>query len=219
MHVQNRKPPSLLASFVVAALLFIGSAGCKTDVQPDACFTTESSQYTIYDKIKFNNCTSEGYSYTWEFDDGSVSTQENPTHQYDEPGKYRVSLKASSENDEFQDYAYKVLEVLEPVVGLWQIDYVKKECRLVDSTVTSEMANSRNNYLKIQREGNYRLNLYNEIDTGEWRYQNNALTLADTTYQVQTIDEQKMELFRTYPADSNCINGIDRTLKLTRQTN
>jgi PKD repeat protein len=48
--------------------------------------------------VEFRDMSSGGaVSWQWDFGDGSVSTQQNPTHVYAEPGKYTVSLTATSE--------------------------------------------------------------------------------------------------------------------------
>src|SRR5690554_1425496 len=39
------------------------------------------------------------YSYYWEFDDGTFSKEENPTHQYKTPGDYEVKLWATNNYD------------------------------------------------------------------------------------------------------------------------
>lgn len=195
-------------------------AGCKKDFQPEACFTTSNNQYTIYDNIEFDNCTSEGSTYKWDFGDGTTSTQINPVHKYDQPGEYRVSMKASSKNDEFQDFAYKVLEILEPVVGLWRVDNVKHTCFInTDSAVTSTTANGSNNFLKVKREGDFRFNIGNKDDQGEWSYNQTSLDLADTTYQVKTLNEEEMVLMRELSPDDKCPNGSEKQYFLTRQTN
>jgi hypothetical protein len=218
MLIGKRKARFIPLCFTVGALLLV--AGCKKDFQPEACFTTSNNQYTIYDNIEFDNCTSEGSTYKWDFGDGSTSTQINPVHKYDQPGEYRVSMKASSKNDEFQDFAYKVLEILEPVVGLWRVDYVEHTCFISsDSSVTSTTANGGNNFLKVKREGDFRFNIGNMDDQGEWTYNQTSLDLADTTYQVETLNEEEMVLMRELPSDDQCPVGSEKQYFLTRQTN
>ncbi|PSR05297.1 MAG: hypothetical protein BRD50_01420 [Bacteroidetes bacterium SW_11_45_7] len=192
MLLGKRKARFIPLCFIVGTLLLV--AGCKKDFQPEACFTTSNNQYTIYDNIEFDNCTSEGSTYKWDFGDGSTSTQINPVHKYDQPGEYRVSMKASSKNDEFQDFSYKVLEILEPVVGLWRVDYVEHTC-------------------------DYRFNIGNTDDQGEWSYNQTSLDLADTTYQVETLNEEEMVLMRELPSDDQCPVGSEKQYFLTRQTN
>ncbi|NJK85572.1 MAG: PKD domain-containing protein [Bacteroidales bacterium] len=48
--------------------------------------------------MAFQNNTTDGSSYLWDFGDGSVSTEISPQHQYEHPGEYTVSLRANSSN-------------------------------------------------------------------------------------------------------------------------
>ncbi|MBK6611603.1 MAG: PKD domain-containing protein [Sphingobacteriales bacterium] len=44
--------------------------------------------------ISFNNQTNNGATYLWEFGDGGTSTDEDPTHTYNKPGDFTVTLTA-----------------------------------------------------------------------------------------------------------------------------
>jgi PKD repeat protein len=44
------------------------------------------------------NSDQSGYSYLWSFGDGFISTLPNPTHAYDHPGTYLVSLRVTAPN-------------------------------------------------------------------------------------------------------------------------
>ncbi|MBI1837122.1 MAG: M4 family metallopeptidase [Flavobacteriia bacterium] len=60
-----------------------------------------SSTYscTIPATITFNNISTNGNSYIWDFGDGSSSTLENPTHTYTNQGTYNVMLIVSGTGD------------------------------------------------------------------------------------------------------------------------
>jgi gliding motility-associated-like protein len=47
--------------------------------------------------IQFHNLTTGGVSYQWWFDDGGQSTLVNPTHTYDVPATYEITLVATNE--------------------------------------------------------------------------------------------------------------------------
>jgi len=49
--------------------------------------------------IKFVNNSINGSSYRWEFGDGNISYDENPSHTYTEPGLFTVSLYVWSEHE------------------------------------------------------------------------------------------------------------------------
>ncbi|HIP37035.1 MAG TPA: PKD domain-containing protein [Crocinitomix sp.] len=48
--------------------------------------------------VSFTNTSSNGVTYTWDFGDGSTSTDMNPTHTYAQNGLYTVTLIATSAN-------------------------------------------------------------------------------------------------------------------------
>jgi len=47
--------------------------------------------------FSFDNGSENATSYSWEFGDGNVSSLTDPTHKYELPGSYRVTLYASNE--------------------------------------------------------------------------------------------------------------------------
>lgn len=86
-----------LLSVSLFSLLFFN--GCINYNHPnneylDACFSTSMNEYEVWQSVYFNNCSSGADSYTWEFGDGTSSTESNPTHEYQNPGTYQVKLSA-----------------------------------------------------------------------------------------------------------------------------
>jgi len=68
---------------------------CKKDTVeagPDVFFSTAIDAYTV----TFTNKTTGAASYKWDFGDGTVSTEENPTHVYPGKGKYVPTLYATA---------------------------------------------------------------------------------------------------------------------------
>lgn len=63
---------------------------------PTASFTqtTGNNSYSIV----FNNTSTNATSYLWDFGNGQTSTQQNPTHVYNQDGTYTVTLTANSGN-------------------------------------------------------------------------------------------------------------------------
>jgi gliding motility-associated-like protein len=45
--------------------------------------------------VEFTNTSTYGVSYLWDFGDGTVSNEENPSHVYYQPGTYNVTLTAT----------------------------------------------------------------------------------------------------------------------------
>ena len=65
-----------------------------TVVKPDANFTVISDPVVENLPVSFQNLTSNGFVYEWFFGDGSYSNDIHPSHVYDEPGVYPVTLVA-----------------------------------------------------------------------------------------------------------------------------
>ena len=64
-------------------------------VKPDANFTIISDPVVENLPITFQNLTTNGYVYEWYFGDGGYSEDVHPSHTYDEPGIYEVTLVAT----------------------------------------------------------------------------------------------------------------------------
>ena len=64
-------------------------------VKPDANFTIVSDPVVENLPISFQNLTTNGYVYEWYFGDGGYSEDVHPSHTYDEPGIYEVTLVAT----------------------------------------------------------------------------------------------------------------------------
>ena len=47
--------------------------------------------------VEFENTTPEASSFEWDFGDGGTSTQESPTHIFDDPGNFDVKLTATND--------------------------------------------------------------------------------------------------------------------------
>ena len=60
---------------------------------PVAGFTSSANDATV----DFTNTSTNATTYSWDFGDGNDSTEENPSHTYDEDGTYTVILTATNE--------------------------------------------------------------------------------------------------------------------------
>jgi gliding motility-associated-like protein len=64
-------------------------------VKPDADFGIFSQNLMEGLPVTFQNLTLNGYVYDWYFSDGGYSTLVNPSHVFDSPGEYIVTLVAT----------------------------------------------------------------------------------------------------------------------------
>jgi gliding motility-associated-like protein len=62
-----------------------------------ASFNTPAAGCAPYEAV-FENTSQGGAQFTWDFGDGSTSTEQNPTHTYLQPGTYLVQLVAVDSN-------------------------------------------------------------------------------------------------------------------------
>lgn len=82
--------------FALLALLGLVVA-CQDDVPPVADFIFSGGDYAPPCTVTFSNQSSgKNLSFTWDFGDGSFSSDENPTHTYTTSGSYTVRLTAKN---------------------------------------------------------------------------------------------------------------------------
>ncbi len=65
---------------------------------PEAAFTPSSTEVCRDVSLNFTNNTVGGNDFLWDFGDGTTSTMFSPSHAYDEPGTYTVTLYATNNN-------------------------------------------------------------------------------------------------------------------------
>ena len=88
----------------IAALAVCGLSACTEFADPvyyesadvDFTYNVDGDQYTldfyVVSTIKFNNTSAKSGSYTWDFGDGTTSTETSPVHKYEAAGQYDVKL-------------------------------------------------------------------------------------------------------------------------------
>jgi len=89
-----------------AALIF---SSCQKE--PQTVFTASATSAYIGDEITFTNTTIDGYTYSWDFGDGSTSTDENPTYTYSTAGTYSVTLTSYSKNGKKESSTSSSIEI------------------------------------------------------------------------------------------------------------
>src|SRR5687768_3571250 len=70
---------------------------CKKE-KPAADFAFMGNGCTPPCEIVFENRSSNATSYSWDFGDGTSSTEENPAKTYNSGGTFMISLTAKSKN-------------------------------------------------------------------------------------------------------------------------
>jgi gliding motility-associated-like protein len=84
-------------------------------VLPNALF--QIAPRTVYvndESVHFDNLSENGDIYLWDFGDGTVSSEINPTHVYTKEGNYDVTLEVWTENNCYDLYVLKTAVLVEP---------------------------------------------------------------------------------------------------------
>lgn len=95
------------AKHILLIAVTITFASCQK--KPTACFTAPAN-VLLRNDVRFTNCSTEAYSYEWDFGDGVKSNMVAPSHAYYAAGTYEVVLKTTSKNGRKWD------EISQPVV-------------------------------------------------------------------------------------------------------
>jgi hypothetical protein len=89
----------------------------SNDKQVKANFKIEKTDNIVPVTINFINSSKQAISYEWNFGDGTLSTEENPAHLYENAGSYGVKLVAIGEKG--RDSLVQVLELINPPVEIF----------------------------------------------------------------------------------------------------
>ena len=106
--MEKAKSIKYLFGVVLAALMVTLLPSCEEedtsppDYNPVAGFTYEVSEANVKE-VSFTNTSVYATSYSWDFGDGATSTEENPTHIYEETGIHTVVLTATNDSGKSSD--------------------------------------------------------------------------------------------------------------------
>ncbi len=87
-----------------------------------ADFDTDRSKAQPGKPVQFaNHSTGHAHTYRWDFGDGSFSDQAYPTHTYDEPGEYTVTLTVSGTNGDYAKTIEQCVDVVKvnPITNMF----------------------------------------------------------------------------------------------------
>jgi hypothetical protein len=95
---------------VLSALVAACAIGLCTSCEepPEACFTPSVTLADVNAPVKLENCSERATGYTWDFGDGSTSTEASPTHTFTAEGQYLVAIVAKAKVSANDD-TYKTL--------------------------------------------------------------------------------------------------------------
>jgi PKD repeat protein len=86
-------PGLYFVQVVTSCGLAVDSINISNIPSATASFTSNVSYFSV----GFTNTSTNALTYAWDFGDGNTSTDENPTHVYDDEGSYTVTLTVTDE--------------------------------------------------------------------------------------------------------------------------
>jgi len=120
--------------------------------KPIAGFITSENKCEGEATFTFQDTSWWAKQWYWEFDDGGISTEQNPSHTYTDPGTYRVKLTITCEDK--TDYAYRTITVYpKPVIrGDYLFTYDPKLVMLPDA---SDESNTTKGWVNFKNRSMY----------------------------------------------------------------
>jgi PKD repeat protein len=105
-----------LGLFMSLVVLLVFTS-CQEDAPaPTAIFSTSVDGFDV----AFTNSSKDASTYSWNFGDGSTSTEANPTHTYSENDDYEVTLTAKGDGGENAMSQTVTIDV-SPYINNWDI--------------------------------------------------------------------------------------------------
>src|SRR5574344_937386 len=115
---------------IILALFFMQFfVSCERQTaQVKAVFTLNcEDNETLPCIVNFENQSLNSDSYLWNFGDGTVSTEENPSHQYTEKGDYKIILTAKNGGGtDTVSQMFSVKDYRDKWIGFYNCDVYKE---------------------------------------------------------------------------------------------
>ncbi len=107
---------TLLVLFVLSAVI-----ACK---KPEACFDASTTSPKLGQPVSFTDCSQKAEHYHWDFGDNTSSTETSPSHTYEVPGAYTVTLKVDNKKKKKEHSITQSITVAAPtkaeITGTWE---------------------------------------------------------------------------------------------------
>ncbi|WP_070138402.1 PKD domain-containing protein [Crocinitomix algicola] len=160
-------------------------AGCKKE--PTASFAYSATDDGV---AHFTNTSENGVSYEWDFGDGTKSKTESPTHSYEAPGTYFVSMTAYSKKEKKSDKVSQNIVIPGPAINIWNgptMTFTKADG--ADWTLAANQDRITNNVWITRANNRGLFNIADEVDYSdfvsptktEWAY-GSLFDAEDLTY-------------------------------------
>jgi peptidyl-prolyl cis-trans isomerase B (cyclophilin B) len=142
-------------------LLILGTFLLASCAKPIAKFTADQQTTKVPGKVSFSNMSEKAESYTWDFGDGNISTDPNPSHKYYLSGKYSVKLIAEKDGKKDEYFVDLIFDAPEICLVEINTSFGPMLVQLSDST-----PKHRDNFLKLAEENFYNDLLFHRVING-----------------------------------------------------
>jgi PKD repeat protein len=119
---------SIYISLVLPLFLF----ACES--LPEASFSTDTSEPEVGHEVIFRNHSRNAEVFEWDFGDGYISNEDNPSHSYIATSTYTVTLTAISKNG-LEDKATLTLNVMIPTLLEIEVREYTDDYTVADASV------------------------------------------------------------------------------------
>ena len=119
--------------FYILLMACVAIVACKHN---EVKFTYTPTEPRAGQPVRFNNLSSSGEEWEWNFGDGITSTIKSPSHTYKQPGTYVVILKVDGKNSWTDTQKITVYDTVPTFVANDSVFYIYQ-----DYTFTANMYN------------------------------------------------------------------------------
>ena len=139
------KNPAIMKTFRLLSIILVSLIAFITSCEkpaPIASFSASAYSAMVNDLITFTNTSQNATSYNWSFGDGTLSSEQNPTHAYSTAGNFSVQLTATGEGGVSSISNIISIDYPEPVAGFTLDKSTAKIGETVGFTNTSQNAHT-----------------------------------------------------------------------------
>jgi gliding motility-associated-like protein len=159
---------------IIAEELLVADFDYAVDLGDGTLISNDTIQ--IFEEIKFEDLSlGDVILWSWDFGDGSVSSDANPVHSYDEEGVYTIQLQVIDVNG--------CVSLYERVVRVSDDYWVE-----VPSAFTPSRADGKNSFFKPVFRGIATMEFYVFTTWGELIYETNSIEAEGWNGQFKGVD-------------------------------
>ncbi|MFM7565781.1 MAG: PKD-like domain-containing protein, partial [Flavobacteriales bacterium] len=183
---------------------------------PSVAFNPLNPPFCDLSPISFQNNSSVGFDYAWNFGDGQGSFQANPTHQFPAVGSYNVVLSVTNPNTGCEDSLNQIVTISPtPNPDFTYSDSIG--CGLLDVVYTASVYNPSWNYvwnfgngISTEQVGQvgYQFNEQGCYDISLTVTNPQGCTATETNFNVACVYESPVAIAGAEPTTVNALDPL-----------